>query len=780
MNMRWRKCLTAMLLACGSAASANEPVSSYIFPAGGQRGTKCAARVGGLFLHDGCRFDWATSGLKTTTALARVPTIWFEGPLIPLPESQQAEDYPQDYATQIDIAADAPLGSGYWRLATSEGATAARRFVVGDLPEVVEEEIDGEPIPVAVKLPVTINGRIFPREDVDIWTFDAHKGQTIRAEVCASRLGSPFEGRIEIIDAAGRRLAEGVGGASGEADVCFTPEADATYSIRIHDINFGGLQNYVYRLTLGGGPHVESVFPLGGRRGEKTRFQLIGDEPPAEPVEVALGTSDAPTYLHRFEVGGQLSNTVPIEVDNLPEQIEREANNDAEHAEAASLPGIVNGRIQAPGDVDWFTFVATKGQAYDFDLRASRLGSPLDAVLTVFDAEGKELARSDDIGEGNTDSACQITAPADGMLRARVEDRLASRGGPTFAYRLRVDVAQPDFQLTLGSDAISLVRGKDTKLRIDVDSAVPIEVPIDLEVEGLPEGVTVAGSQIPPKGKQAELKFTVPEQTAIRTGRLTVRGRASSGDRKIARVAVAKVRRGEPPLDHVFWAVAMPAPFKFVGTFKFGYEPRGGFVERHYRLVRGGYTGPLEVSLADRQMRHLQGVSGQSITVPAGAEAFDYTAYLPPWMELGRTSRTCLAAVGNVKDFDDTEHLVSFSTTEQNEQFVVRVSSGLLTVAIDRSSILAVPGGTSTVRVSVAREPSRATPVKIELIVPAHIRGVRAEPLVLGTAENSGPFTIEYAAECGTFNMPLTLRATSLDAARAAVAEARLEVVAPR
>ena len=82
------------------------------------------------------------------------------------------------------------------------------KFMVGDLPEIVEEEIDGDPVPVKVTLPVTINGRIFPREDVDIWTFAAKKGQSVWCEVHAARLGSPLEARLEIRDAQGRRLAE--------------------------------------------------------------------------------------------------------------------------------------------------------------------------------------------------------------------------------------------------------------------------------------------------------------------------------------------------------------------------------------------------------------------------------------------------------------------------------------------------------------------------------------------------------------------------------------------
>src|SRR2546428_12770161 len=103
---------------------------------------------------------------------------------------------------------DAPLGVRAWRLWNSQGATSAKKFMVGDLPEIVEEEIDGAPVPREVRLPVTINGRIFPRENVDIWAFEARKGQVISAEVCAARLGSPLDSRLEIRDPQGRRIAE--------------------------------------------------------------------------------------------------------------------------------------------------------------------------------------------------------------------------------------------------------------------------------------------------------------------------------------------------------------------------------------------------------------------------------------------------------------------------------------------------------------------------------------------------------------------------------------------
>ena len=64
---------------------------------------------------------------------------------------------------KIAIAADAPLGVRRCRVWTSQGAAPSVKFVVGDLPEIVEREVDGEAPPVLVRPPVTINGRIFPQ-----------------------------------------------------------------------------------------------------------------------------------------------------------------------------------------------------------------------------------------------------------------------------------------------------------------------------------------------------------------------------------------------------------------------------------------------------------------------------------------------------------------------------------------------------------------------------------------------------------------------------------------
>src|SRR4051812_24619391 len=91
------------LLILPAVASPNPPVASYIFPSGGQRGTKVNVRVGGLFLHQECGFEMLGKGVVAPARLQRTNTVWFEGPILPLPDSQRQEDYPRDMAGSFSI-----------------------------------------------------------------------------------------------------------------------------------------------------------------------------------------------------------------------------------------------------------------------------------------------------------------------------------------------------------------------------------------------------------------------------------------------------------------------------------------------------------------------------------------------------------------------------------------------------------------------------------------------------------------------------------------------------
>ena len=97
-------CWTWGLVTQYCSCSADSPVAIYLFPAGGQRGTQVEFRLGGYDLHDGCPLEMVGPGLTPSSRVERASrTIWFEGPVIPLPDSQAQESYPRDCIGQVAI-----------------------------------------------------------------------------------------------------------------------------------------------------------------------------------------------------------------------------------------------------------------------------------------------------------------------------------------------------------------------------------------------------------------------------------------------------------------------------------------------------------------------------------------------------------------------------------------------------------------------------------------------------------------------------------------------------
>ena len=96
------------------------------------------------------------------------------------------------------------------------------------------------------------------------------------------------------------------------------------------------------------------------------------------------------------------------------------------------------GAIQVPRDVDVFRFAGRRGQRIVAEVLAARLGSPLDASLTLYDAAGRILANADD-SRGSADPVLEMALPRDGVYFLAVNDA-QDAGGPGHVYRLLVRV----------------------------------------------------------------------------------------------------------------------------------------------------------------------------------------------------------------------------------------------------------------------------------------------------------------------------------------------------
>jgi hypothetical protein len=720
---------TALSLAvlCGPPVHslfANPPTASYVFPAGGQRGTTVEVRVGGLFLHGRCQFDVTGPGVRSSPELVRGKRVWFEGPVLPLPESQQQEDYPADMTGRVTIDPDAKPGAVRGRVFTSQGGAGGLVFVVGELPEVVEKEVDGEAIPEPIRLPVTANGRVFPREDVDLWEFDAEAGKPVTAFAHAAALNSPLVPRLDVLDAAGNVVAEPMPHpcVGTDASVRFTPKVSGKYRVRVTDARALGGPAYVYRLTV--------------------------------------TTADVPAFHF----------PIRLKPDGLADVTDPKA--------AAAAPVALNGRVAKPGGADEWKVELKKGTRYALDLQARRYESPLCGVFTVTDAVGKEIARAE-ATESADPAPLTVTPPADGAYTVRVSEKFRRRGGPNFVYRLRVtDVPEPTtFRLTVASEVVTVARGGTAKVRVTAERHGGYAGPIAVGSEDLPKGVTASTAVITANQTAADLTLTAAADAAIAHHPLRVTGTGLLGLKPI-RAAVVLGGRFAPDSADLRLAIALPTPFKIVDRYVMTSAPRGETYRRKYTVDRGGFDGPIEVRLAEKQARHLQGVTGPVLTLKPGETEFEYPAFLPPWMELGRTCRVCVMATATVTDpTDGREHAVSFGSTEQNQQMIVVVGPGRLDLTLGKSSVLAAPGSEARLAVTVTRAKGLTGAATVEAVIPEHWKGVTAAPVVIPAGADAGELVLRFAADCGPFNAPLVVRATVAAPGTPVTAEAKVEVV---
>ena len=75
-----------------ATASASSPGTSYIFPAGAQRGTTVRVIVGGRYLYEACAWNMLGTGVSVSKQITLAERqVWFEGPRIPMPASQAGD-----------------------------------------------------------------------------------------------------------------------------------------------------------------------------------------------------------------------------------------------------------------------------------------------------------------------------------------------------------------------------------------------------------------------------------------------------------------------------------------------------------------------------------------------------------------------------------------------------------------------------------------------------------------------------------------------------------------
>ena len=173
-------------------------------------------------------------------------------------------------------------------------------------------------------------------------------------------------------------------------------------------------------------------------------------------------------------------------------------NSDGGSLQQMTAPVAVSGRLADDGEEDRYELIVKPGTRLRFDVTASRLGSPLDGVLSLLSPAGV-LASSDD-RPGTSDPGLDFAVPknvSSVIVSLKVSQR-PRRSRLHLSDRDQPDRA-PDFTLSVLANEVELPTAGVAIVRVHADR-VAYDGPIKLSLSGAPEGVKLTGGEIIPAG----------------------------------------------------------------------------------------------------------------------------------------------------------------------------------------------------------------------------------------------------------------------------------------
>lgn len=465
----------------------------------------------------------------------------------------------------MQIAEDARPGEHIVQMRTATGLTEFALVFVGTLPEVAEiddpkEGGDNDSFESPQVLEpalfdevggVTVVG-IVKNEDLDHYSLTLDKGQRLTVEVEGLRLTTDvrrmLDPAIDVLGPDGEELVADDDTTLLSADPVLqfvAPEAGA-YVLRIRDAEFKGHNEGYYRMHVGVRPEAFprplAAYPAGGPAGEPVEVTFLGDVAGSftQSITPELGrTANGTGRVTAVRDGRPSLAPLPFRASNVPNVLEAEPNDDrstatswpavaevqaamvaaAEKAKAdggnakaiekavaaveiPDLGGVAfNGILETPGDSDFFVFVGKKYEYVSFDGFGTRIGSPIDMELRIYNSAGRSLKTMSD--RAGLDPSESYRLPETGVYFVEVYDHL-KRGGPTFVYRLEVDAKSATPTLSIpqagryyqDKQRIVIPRGNRFATRLTL-SRDGLKDELAFDADTLPEGVTLSIPNVP-------------------------------------------------------------------------------------------------------------------------------------------------------------------------------------------------------------------------------------------------------------------------------------------
>ncbi len=784
----WLQICVLMLLALTPRLHAQPPGIGYIYPPGGKAGTTVDVRLAGPDWTPDVRFFLHEPRVKLEVA-GPPGKILFPEPPYWIGLKSKITDPPsmREVSAKLVIPADIPAGPIRWRVTNANGASNAGIFIVSHDNELIENETRQGPQEFTV--PATISGRLRLIEEVDQYRFRCEKAGLISCELAMRRLGTNFNGVIEVHDSQGRLVAECVDTDGSDPALTFAGQKDQTYTISIRDMDHRGFRSVTYRLSVFAGPRVLAALPAAGKRGETRDVEFVGigvasGQPKLESVVRKVtfpNTGDRQSFNFQLETAAGKSNAFTLFLSNLPETVVPVAKSDAMVLVA---PQAVTGRLHKRDGKARFRLEGKKGESFLINAEARKFGSPLDVAVAVVAPDGKELASNDDI-PGTTDAQLSVKLPADGAYDIVLTDAAGVHPSPASIYRLSVERQHDDFSLTT-LPVLSVPIGEKANLTIAVSRENGFKEPIQVRLIGLPKGVS-AGEKliIAPAAKSLVIPLTCDKDAAAGPAFVTIEGSAKIGDATVTRIATVPLMGDltmRDPSAHRHSAVLLSTTLKSPVVVT---AIEGDGTRRVHRgathlaeLVierKDGFKGAIVLDAAGTQSRHSQGIRGPAFPVPTGADKVYYPVFLPEDVESTTTRRLALTALTQVPDGTGKLHYV---LSAMKGQITMSIEGALLKLS-HQAEELAIPAGQSfVVPLRLGRSAKLQVPTRVELIVPEAFAGlIGAEPLTLSAKQDAAEWKITTKADTRLQGrIVLHARATAMRDGFPVISETAIEV----
>jgi hypothetical protein len=518
-----------------------EPQLSSVFPLGASQGARISVELRGQNLDNAYAFWSDCAAIR-----GEIKSI---EPVKPEGDGKAAKGQPVlKVMAEFVVAPDANLGQHAFRIIGPLGVSNPLPFFVYQEPVTVETDLplDGSPSARRIsRLPTVVSGTLGTAGEVDSYLFEAEAAQELFFEVLHAGRTDP---QMAIYERAGswfdskalRRLAfnDEPNTASKNLSPALTYRFEHKGSFLVNVTGFlgrgGPESSYQLRIV----PAAQKGFPMSGPkpahelegRWQERSFarELRLDRLKAlrsravEVANVKPGTPDESKAVSTVPAA-------PVEVQPMPEKrratpatelvltAEHESSLSTDEAAAITLPTLIDGKIDSPGDVDRFKFHVEDGARLVFEIETPRKPAPLFTPrIGLFDENGHEvLSNVFAFVQGSGEFIEKVHEPKvtykferGGDYLLEVRDLTSRNGGPLCEYRVVVRPQLPhvgrlavclsfgrtfDGTITNGPEVLqlNLVPGESKKISILTEHEEGFDGQVAVSFEDLPAGVEV-------------------------------------------------------------------------------------------------------------------------------------------------------------------------------------------------------------------------------------------------------------------------------------------------